>query len=244
MEDNERVSLVNKAVRTISLSDKVDNTGLVSFMYPDFIIRDELFFNHNDNVIYMGKYSTPLRKEIESGTKNFIAISNSGMYDIDFTNRDTMIRVLYSKWDKQPSSEFRKVLDSMSPTDFIDFFKKFWVLGSHKHENIKVTMFSLYKLFGKQNHDILKVYYQLREVYSSGMIFSSTLNFIEKALNPEMVSSQSGGYVKLLESFNREFGDSIRPILLNVYKMPCETEGDRDYRTLWLLMQLGKGNII
>jgi hypothetical protein len=153
--------------------------------------------------------------------------------------------VLYSKWDKDlPDPDgFGKDLRNMSELDFWDFFKKFWVLGSSKYDKGK-SLFNLYKVLGKSKHEILKTYLELREVYSDNAIFTGTLSFIEKSLNPDQVSTQSGIYKSLLDNFSKAYKQSLLPIIGYVYQMKCDSDSEREYRTLWLLMQLGKGNAI
>lgn len=244
MDDSAKITLENKLVRVVNTSEGIDNTGIISFMYPSFISKSEIFFDYENNIIFTGKNRTGLRQELEHGTKSFIALVSNGMFDIDFTNRETAIKVLYSKWDKEPTDDTRKILESMTENDFWDYFKKFWILGTSKSENKGVTIYDLYKVLGKQKFDILKVYFRLREVYEDSTIFSAVLSFIEKALNPDQVSSQNGLYIKMLREFSESYKGQMIPIIKRAYMMKSDTSGEREYRTLWVLMQLGKGNII
>ena len=84
----------------------------------------------------------------------------------------------------------------------------------------------------------------MREEYTDSMIFSSLLSFIDKALNPETVSSNNGTYLNLLDNFRKEYGKNIVNIISNAFTMECKNNSDREYRTLWVLMQLGKGEMI
>ena len=77
-----------------------------------------------------------------------------------------------------------------------------------------------------------------------GMIFNGVLSFIEKSMNLEDVVINSGKYLKLLVDFNKSFDKVIISVIQKVYTMKCVNDTDIEYRTLWLLMQLGKGNIL
>ena len=70
------------------------------------------------------------------------------------------------------------------------------------------------------------------------------LSFLEKSRNLEDVVVNSSKYLRLLVDFNKSYDKIIVPIIQRVYTMECKNDTDREYRTLWLLMQLGKGNIV
>lgn len=243
MED-EKLTLINKVVKVIDTSAGIDNTGIISFMYPDFIPKDEIFFDYENNILFTGRYKYGVKEELEHGTKNFIALSSTGIYDVDFTIRETIVKVLYGKWGKDVPEAVLDDIKSMNDSDFWDYFKKFWILGRSKIDDSGKKLYELHSVLGKQRHDILKTYFELREVYSDSTIFSSVLGFIEKSLNPEQVSSNNGIYLSTLKKFSEEYGDKVIPIVRAAYVMKGDSAGDKEYRTLWMLMQLGKGNII
>jgi hypothetical protein len=240
----ETLSLVNKVVKCVDSENGIDVTGLIYVMYPNFVVRDEIFFDYENNVVYTGNITSGTKAELEHGTNSFIALCSSGFYDIDFTNRERQIDVLYAKFGKQPSEEIKKTLCDMSLPEFLDYFKKFWVIGRSKMEEKSVTLYNLYQVLGKQRYDILKIYFQLREVYSDSTIFSGVLSFLEKASNPDSVTSQNGRYLKMLNDFRKDYAGYIIPIIQRVYTLKTETDSDREYRTLYLLMQLGKGSMV
>lgn len=240
----EKVTLINKLVKASSAADGIDNRGIISFMYPGFVKREEIFYDQDKDVLFFGKSKQGLRQELEQGTRNFIAVVSTGLYDIDFTNRETIVKVLYSKWDKTPTEETLKLLYDMTDHDFWDFFKKFWILGSSKTEKENMSMMPLFKNLGKQRYDILKFYFELREVYSDSHIFSSLLGFLEKSLDPSQYDHMKGGYPKALQDCHAIFGNSIRPLVQQAYFMKSSTPGEKEYRTMWMLYRMGKGNFI
>ena len=238
----EKIFLENSLVRTVS--EGVDCTGLLPFFFPNYEQKDSIFYDKDNYVLYTGKYSSGLKKMLSDGTKGFVAVCNIGMFDYDITDRDTVLRVVYSKWDKEPRESVYRFMESLSDEDFYDFIKKFWITGKSKVDLSNKSVFSLYKTLGKQRHDILKCYFDLREDYTDNMIFSSILSFIEKSLNPDIVSSTNGTYLSLLDNFRKEYGKNIVNIISTAFTMKCRNASDREYRTLWVLMQLGKGEMI
>lgn len=243
-EKVEPVSLVNKIVKVVDKQAGIDNTGIISFMYPDFLVKEEIFFDYENSIIFIGKYNYNLRSELEHGTKKFIALCDTGVQDIDFTDRETNIKVLYSKWNKKISDNTKEVLMNLNQKDFWDYFKKFWITGQSKLDDSDIPMYKLHSLLGGQRFEILKMYYQLRESYSDSSIFSSILSYIEKAMNPDRVSSQNGLYIKQLENFRKAYGSSIGEIILEIYKLPSDSDSEKTYRLLSMLMRLGKGEFV
>lgn len=232
MADRVKISLINKTVL-------VDDYSLLEFMFPSFEVREDIFFDYEKDIIYIGENQTNLKKMLERGTRSFI--STVGVYDYDLTNRDTLIFVLYDKWGKIPSERVTEILGEMSTYEFMDYFKKYWVLGSSKLDlEGGVNIFDLYRVLGKSKHDIFKVYMELRKSYDDGYILRCVLSFIEKAYNPDMVSSTSGRYLQMLRDFSKEQGVSMKPILYTLYTM----KAGRAYKTAWLLNKLGKGELV
>lgn len=243
-ENIEPISLINKIVKVVDKQANIDNTGIVSFMYPDFIVKDDIFFDYENSIIYIGRYNYNLKKELEHGTKQFIALCDTGVQDIDFTDRETNIKVLYSKWNKKISDNTKEVLMNLNQKDFWDYFKKFWILGTSTLDESSLPIYKLHSLLGGQRFDILKMYFELRESYSDSTIFSSVLSYIEKAMNPDKISSQNGLYIKQLENFRKAYGITAGDIILSIYKLPSDVDSEKTYRLLNMLMRFGKGDFI
>ena len=54
----DNIFLENKLVRTIS--EGVDCTGLLPFMFPNYCQREEIFFDKDNFVLYVGSNTEPL----------------------------------------------------------------------------------------------------------------------------------------------------------------------------------------
>lgn len=241
---DEKISLIGKTVKTIDSSEGIDVTEIVSFMYPNFVIREEISFDYENDVIYVGPYARDIKDILSHGTKSFIAVANMGIQDIDLTSRETSIDILYSKWNRTPGKEIRETLGDMIEPDYWRYFKTYWVTGRSSIEDSGVSLWKLYNVLGKQRYEILKCYFTLRETHSDSSIFSGLLGFINRSLNPDENSSQRGRYNLLLKEFAAEYGASAVQVIRMAYLMPCSTDQDREYRTLWTLMHFGKGAML
>jgi hypothetical protein len=244
-DDTELLTLVNKIVKVRDASNGIDNSGYIPFMYPDFIVKDELFFDYDNNVIIEMKYSPKLKEDLHHATKNFIAICDSGMQDIDFTDRDTIIQVLKDKHKGRFAKDKVELLQNLGEFEFWQSYKKFWVLNTKVDTEGKVGIFDLYKVIGRRKDEVFNVYFKLREIYSDATIYSVLLGFMDKSLHPDKVSTQNGNYLRLLREFCQSpIAEEALIALRECYQMPSSTETERQYRTMFLLNHLGKRDII
>lgn len=243
-EKKEPLSLINKIVKVKDSSNGIDNTGIIPFMYPDFIVKDELFFDYDNSVIINAKYSPNLKSELQHGTKKFIALCDSGMQDIDFTNREIILQVLKDRHKGRFSKEKMSVMLDMSEFEFWQNFKRYWVVNLKQEKEDEVSFLDLYNVLGGKTYEIFNVYFKLRQEYSDSTIYSTVLGFIDKSFHPEKVASQSGSYLKSLRLFRKNFGYQAQIALEECYRMKCESDLDKQYRTMFLLKSLGRGNVI
>lgn len=232
----EQLSILNKLI-------SIEDTSLISFMYPNMIIKDDIFFDYENDVIYVGKFYRKLKEDLGHGTKSYVGIVNTGIFEVDFNNRENRIRALYTKWNKEPSDKVMDVLLNMSEDDFIEYFKKYWILGSHKIESAgDLSPYDLYKVFGKSKHEILKVYLELSKYYEDKYILNSVLGFLEKVARPESVSSNNGRYLTLLDNF-RKFSSrsmNLKMVLYRAYTSNMDTHS----KLLWIILNCGTGRIL
>lgn len=217
--------------------------GAICFMFPEFVMLQDLVYDKDLSVIYTGKYDSGIKSELAGMTKQFIVVSNTGRVDVDFTDKSIILDVLYEKWGKRPKDEIVEMISNLEDDDFWSYFKHYWVLGASKIDEVQGSLFDLYKVLGKSRHDILVEYFKLREVFPDNYIFSGLLSFLEKVMSPSKVTSQSGRYIKLLDDFRAKFGKSVRNVLFEAYKFQGSDVEDKAYRTLWMLLQFGMGGV-
>ena len=217
--------------------------GAICFMFPDFVMLQDLVYDKDLSVIYTGKYDSSIKSDLAAMTKQFIIVSNTGRVDVDFTDKSIILDVLYEKWGKRPKDEIAEMISNLEDDDFWSYFKRYWVLGASKLDETQGSLFDLYKVLGKSRHDILVEYLKLRETFPDSYIFSGLLSFLEKVASPNKVTSQSGRYIKLLDDFRAKFGPSVRQVLFEAYKFQGSDLEDKAYRTLWTLLQFGTGGV-
>ena len=241
----EKLDLINKIVKTRDPENGIDNSGIISFMYPNFIKKDEIFFDYENSVIIECKYSSKLKEELSHGTKQFIALCDNGIPDIDFTNREVIMQVLKDKRKSKFGKDKEKLMMEMPDIDFWNLYKRLWVLhmGVEKSDT-EEGIYNLYETLGGQTNEIFEMYFKILDKYGDRVIYSSLLSFIDKSLNPEKVSSENGNYLKLLRKFREGLGERAKLAVEESYKMKCSTEDEKQYRTMLLLRRLGKGSPI
>ena len=243
-EKKEPITLINKIVKARDSSNGIDNSGIIPFMYPDFIVKDELFFDYDNSVIINAKYSPTLKSDLQHGTRQFIAMCDSGMQDVDFTDREIILQVLKDRHNGRFSKEKMSIMMDMSEFEFWQNFKRFWVVNMKQEKEDDVSFLDLYNVLGGKTFEVFNVYFKLREVYSDSTIYSTVLGFIDKSFHPERVASQSGSYLKSLRLFRTKFGYQAQKTLEECYRMKCNSDLDKQYRTMYLLKNLGRGDII
>lgn len=216
-------SLVGK---TVGIKDK----RMLEFFYPNFEIKDTLFFDKENSVIFIGKYVKDIKSYLDSGTKQFI--NTVGPVEIDLDVRENMIRFVYSKWKKEPNESVLDMLNNLDDEDFNNFIKTYWVSGKSNIDKNDTTIFDLYKLMGKNKMDLIKVYYKLLDCYDVEIVESSVITFIEKAVNFENIEA-SPFYMRLLKEFRDKYKDKIG-VSMRKYNT---LDTDRRLKVLWLLLQ-------
>lgn len=209
---------------------KIKNVALLEFMYPDFIVKDKLFFDNDNKIIYTGKLRNNLKDYLKKNTKEFI--NTVGPYDIDLDDREILLEFVYSKYGKEPKESVKEVLLNASDEDFYSYIKSYWIIGKSKLDKIDVTIFDLYKNITKPKNEILKILFKLFQHYNPIMIESSIITFIEKAINYSEINA-SGYYLKILKEFHDKNKNKLKSILLKYNAM----DDDIKMKLMWLIMQ-------
>jgi hypothetical protein len=223
------VGLVGKTV-------KISNMGLLEFFYPRFRVKDHLFFDANNSVIYVGESRPDLLEYLGRGTKEFI--NTVGISDIDLDVRDRMLDFVYEKHNKVPKSDVVDSLKNVTDRDFEQYIKKYWVSGySTLDDDCEYSIFDLYKAMGNSNRESLKIFYELRKSYEAKILKRSVETFLEKVVDVDTVNV-SNYYLKILKEFNKRYRSKLKSVLYQYYFK----KGDSEYKVVWLLSQFG-GNL-
>ena len=146
-EPQEPLTLIDKIVKARDVSRGIDNSNIIPFMYPSFIKKDELFFDYENSVIIDMPYKFSLAKDLKRTTKHFIAICDSGIPDIDFTDRSVILQVLRDHHKGKFSQERMALMRDMSEQDFWYTFKIQWIGGQKLHLlNLRYTIFTRFSV--------------------------------------------------------------------------------------------------
>jgi hypothetical protein len=129
--------------------------------------------------IYTGK------ERIVGDSSAFWLVSNSAMAEIKITNREELIRYVYTRMNKKcPASVVKHVL-KITKEELIIGIKLCLILGRWvKTSNYK--NFKIYELFNclcESKIKFLTTYFNLRKHYSFNYLFSSILTFFQRVIN-------------------------------------------------------------
>ncbi len=194
----------------------ITNVGLLQTFYPDYCLREELMYDNENKVIYVGKPRKGLMGDLRESTGGFI--NTVGAYDYDLDDNGVLALLVYSKWGKELKKEDMDYFMSMGRYDFEQLMKTYWVAGV-THISVVgdgVSFFTLYKSILGSKNELLSVYFKLLDKYSPKEIESGLLTFIERAYREDI--EVSGKYRKILDDFRLRRGSKLKP-LLNAYRI-------------------------
>lgn len=218
------MSLINKTVN-------ITNKELISFFYPNFQVKDSVFFDSKNDVIYVGKSKPKLKVFLENNTNSFI--NTVGVADIDLDVQDVLLDFVYNKFNKVPKDHVREMLKSLSDTEFQNYIKRYWICGiSPLDKELDYAMFDLFKAMSNTGKDSLKVFLYLRDYFDVPIIIRSVETFLEKAVDIDKISA-SGWYLKVLTAFNDRYRARLKAVLLQYYML----KGDPEFKIMWLFNQ-------
>lgn len=221
--------MMNIIGKTVNIQD----VGLLSFFYPNFLFKDRLFFDKESSVVFIGEVRKDLLSYLTEGSKEFI--NTVGPYDFDLDNREIMLSFVYGKWNKVPKESVISICDGMPEIDFLNYIKQFWLLGKNdKEDKAPITIFDFYKaLCSRSKNQMIKVYMELLDYYSASQIEHALLTFLDKSLNYKDLSVSSY-YLIYLKNFGDTYGSKIKDLLM-MYKVRKEP---KNLKMLWFILNL------
>ena len=81
----------------VNHSVKIDDIGLLQFMYPDYIILDKPILFIDKPIIFKGE--TKYINQIKNLGVNYIIITE--LAEIDLTRREVLLEVVFSKYNRK-----------------------------------------------------------------------------------------------------------------------------------------------
>jgi len=203
------ISIINHSV-------KVDDIGLLQFMYPDYRILDKPTISSDKNIIWVG--DTKNLNRIKSLGVNYIVVSSAG--EIDLTDRLTLLEVVFSKWKRKVPKyllEFYQDLDDFTFREQIEYM---WITGKWQMKEYDNTgaFLEFLRSFNTDTITISKTYLQLLDKVGAEYIEMSLLTFLNRVTIPS--NNISKWYKMMIEDFKRAKYDSIKPALYNFMESP------------------------
>jgi len=212
--------------KTVNIKDK----SLLQFFYPEFIVKDIVFFDNENRVIYTGKTQRNLKEFLDNNTKEFI--NTVGMCDIDLDVKENLVNFVYDKFGKVPKEKTMELILNLNSIDFDNYIKKYWITGVSTLDTATVGIFDLFIAMGVSKQESIKVYLTLKEFYPIGVIQNSVETFIEKVIMfPELTVGYK--YHNLLKKFKTQHERKLKQVLYNYYMM----REDKEVKLMWLLYQ-------
>lgn len=143
---------------------KCRNLDIISFMYPDFVVIEDMSFKVSDKpFIYVGNSNNyPL---LGTSKVPYIIISPNGNYDLD--NRYVMMELAYKKNNIEMKDDLFWI-EVLSWNEFFNIFKMFWVTGVLQVVEDNSSINLLNKVLENLRYPPIILYYYLK--------YSNTLN--------------------------------------------------------------------
>lgn len=211
---------MNLAGKTV----KINQPELLQFFYPDFQIKQKLFFDQDNAIIYVGPNKEDLIQYLTYRTKAFI--NTVGSADFNLNNKKEFLRFVYGKWGKNiddlPSDTLSYILE-LPDNDFIDHLKNYWILGYSEldvRQNDSIDLLYLFKQIGRSKTELCSAYVEILKTKSEAEIEYALIKFIDRSLNPTANTQLSAEYKDCLIQFNQIFSKaSIARILARYRKL-------------------------
>lgn len=203
------ISIINHSV-------KIDDIGLLQFLYPDYITLDTPILFSDKPIIWIGE--TKYLNKIKNLGVNYIVVSAVG--EIDLTDRLTLLEVVFSKWKRKVPKyllEFYQDLDDFTFREQVEYM---WITGKWQMKEYDNTgaFLEFLRSFNTDTVTISKTYLQLLDKVGAEYIEMSLLTFLGRVTIPS--SNISKWYKKVIEDFKRAKYDSIKPALFNFMESP------------------------
>ena len=208
----------------IGHSVRVDDIGLLQFMFPDFIIIDKPILFTDRPIIFTGE--TKYINQIKEIGVPFIIVNK--LAEIDLTNRLNLLEVIFSKYNKTPpkylvlSDKGKPLYERIEEPDFIEAVKMYWVTGKwYIKELDDIGKFILLlDSFNTNTFEITRTYLKLLNEVGSEYLETCLLSFISKLVNPG--GNTSNWYNKRIKEFSASKKQLLHRAMENYINSPVE----------------------
>lgn len=200
----------------VNHSVKVDDIGLLQFMYPNYIITDKPILFTDKSVIFTGE--TKYVNQIKNLGVDYIFVSYTP--EIDLTDRLTLLDVAFTKWNKNVPKYVLKFYKDLDDFTFREQFEYLWVTGKwnlKEYDNTGAFLEFLYS-FKTDTYNIAKTYLQLLHKTGAEYIEMSLLTFLNRVVLPS--GKLSKWYQKTIDDYRLSKYRFIKPALDKYIESP------------------------
>lgn len=206
MKENkeEYITIINHSV-------KVEDLGLLQFMYPNFIVLDKPILFTDKPIIFTG--DNKYLNQIRSLGVDYILVSELAEYDL--TNRLVMLEVIFSKWKRKVPKYLLNFYKDLDDFEFRELVEQFWITGKwglKEYDNTGAFLEFLMS-FKTDSLNIIKTYLKLLDKVGAEYIEMSLLTFLNRVVTPS--NRLSKWYQKVIDEYKHSKYDLIKPALDN-----------------------------
>lgn len=228
MKENkeEYITIINHSV-------KVEDLGLLQFMYPNFIVLDKPILFTDKPIIFTG--DNKYLNQIRSLDVDYILVSELAEYDL--TNRLVMLEVIFSKWKRKVPKYLLNFYKDLDDFEFRELVEQFWITGKwglKEYDNTGAFLEFLMS-FKTDSLNIIKTYLKLLDKVGAEYIEMSLLTFLNRVVTPS--NRLSKWYQKVIDEYKHSKYDLIKPALDNYIDSPVY---NTELRVFNLILDLNK----
>lgn len=223
----------DKPIDIINHSVKINDIGILQFMYPNFIILDKPVLFSDKPIIYTG--NSKYINNIKALGVDYISVTE--LAEIDMTQRDVFLNIVFSHHNRKVPKYLQAFYKDLDDSLFRELCEQFWITGKWPLKEYDNTGAFLEFLdsFKTDTLTITKTYLQLLNKVGAEYIEMSMLTFLNRVvINGANVSKW---YRKVINNFKLSKGKSIEPAITNY----ANTEVyNSELRVLNLILDLNK----
>lgn len=224
--EKEIIDIVNHSVI-------IKDIGFLQFLYPDFIILDKPVLFSEKPIIFTGE--TKYVNKIKALGVDYIFVSLTG--EIDLTDRLTLLKVVFSKYNKAVPKYIQEFYKDLDDNQFMELIEEYWITGKWRlkeFDNTGAFLEFLYS-FKTDTYKIAKSYLELLHKTGAEYLEMSLLTFLNRVVNPG--SRLSKWYMKTINDYKMSKYNLIEPALYKYMQSPIYNS---ELRIFNLVLDLNK----
>lgn len=196
-------------INIINHSVKINDIGLLQFLYPDFIIIDKLPIFTSRPIIFIGE--TKYISKIKELGVNYIIVSSLGEFDLN--DRLTLLDITFSKYNKKIPKYLLEFYKDLDDTTFIECFKQHWITGKWNIKEFDSHGIFLDFLcsFRTDTFKMMRTYLELIDKVGAEYIEMSLLTFLTKVVHTPKNASK--WYLKIINEYKHSKYELIEPAI-------------------------------